>query len=131
MVRSRSSESSRLNSARESPLAVASNKSESPPPLAYPDEIGGVYEQFGWLPAPVPPNEVARRKALYRFNILHTNPDVNFDRIAHMAKLVFNTKIVLIALTDGDEQWHKAHPGLPAPSAKRISSFCSHTLLVS
>lgn len=78
----------------------------------------------------MPPDETARRKALYRFNILHTSPDVNFDRIAHMAKLVFSTKIVLIALIDGAEQWHKSHTGLGTAEAKRISSFCSHTLLV-
>ena len=103
---------------------------DSPPSLAYANEVGALYEKYGWLAAPIPPNEEARRKALYRFNILHTSPDVNFDRIAHMAKLVFNTKIVLIALIDGEDQWHKSHTGLGTADAKRISSFCGHTLLV-
>jgi hypothetical protein len=40
-----------------------------------------------------------------RFNIWNTGPDLNFDRIAHLAKLVFNTKGVYISLVDGDEQW--------------------------
>ena len=40
-----------------------------------------------------------------RFNILHTAPDVNFDRIAHLAKLVFHAKWVLISLVDKDEQY--------------------------
>ncbi|KAK1920652.1 CnHHK5 [Papiliotrema laurentii] len=99
------------------------------PDLAYPQEIGPIYESVGWLPAPVPPQELERRKALYRFGILHTAKDINFDRIAHMAKLVFSTKIVLIALTDVDTQWHKSQSGLGVDEAKRISSFCSHTLL--
>jgi len=37
-----------------------------------------------------------------RFNIWNTGPDLNFDRIAHLAKLVFNTKGVYISLLDGD-----------------------------
>jgi hypothetical protein len=99
------------------------------PPIAYPQDVGAIFEKVGWLAAPVPPQELERRKALYRFGILHTAKDINFDRIAHMAKLVFNTKIVLIALTDTDTQWHKSQTGLGVDEAKRISSFCSHTIL--
>ena len=118
----------------------ASNKNSAPPsargspdfqlpPIAYPQDVGAIFEKVGWLAAPVPPQELERRKALYRFGILHTAKDINFDRIAHMAKLVFNTKIVLIALTDTDTQWHKSQTGLGVDEAKRISSFCSHTIL--
>jgi hypothetical protein len=73
-----------------------------------------------YLIAPFPPDELERRKALYRqvhlihpttpshhllrFNILHTSRDVNFDRITHLCKLVFSTKMVIISLIDGDEQ---------------------------
>ena len=38
-----------------------------------------------------------------RFNIWNTGHDVNFDRIAHLVKLVFNTRIVVIALIDGTD----------------------------
>jgi len=114
-----------------SSLPSDSPKLSPPPPFAEPGDVGPLYEKYGWLAAPLPPNELARRKALYRFNILHTSPDVNFDRIAHMAKLVFNTKIVIIGLTDTDSQWHKTETGLGAQEVSRISSFCSHTLLVS
>jgi hypothetical protein len=41
--------------------------------------------------------------AIFRYNIWNTGPDINFDRIAHLAKLVFNTKGVMIALVDGGE----------------------------
>ncbi|OCF38511.1 two-component system sensor protein [Kwoniella heveanensis CBS 569] len=105
------------------------HSSETLPSLAYPQDIGPLFDKLGWLPAPVPPDEIARRRALYRFNILHTAADLNFDRIAHMAKLVFSPKIVLIALTDSETQWHKAQSGLGAEEAARISSFCSHTVL--
>lgn len=46
-----------------------------------------------------------------------------------MTKLVFSTKIVLIALIEGDKQWHKSEAGLGANEASRISSFCSHSIL--
>jgi hypothetical protein len=47
---------------------------------------------------------ISVRAPAYRFNIWNTDPDLNFDRIAHLAKLVFNTKGVLISLIDGNEQ---------------------------
>ena len=39
-----------------------------------------------------------------RFNIWNTGPDLNFDRITHLSKLVFNTKGATISLVDGNEQ---------------------------
>ncbi|KAG8678052.1 His Kinase A domain containing protein, partial [Ceratobasidium sp. 395] len=65
-----------------------------------------------YLIPPPPPDELERRKALYRFNILHTSPDVNFDRITHLCKLVFSTKMVIISLIDADEQWFKSEHGI-------------------
>jgi hypothetical protein len=101
-----------------------------PPLLAEPADLGELYHKLGWLPAPLPPNEEARRRALYRFNILHSAPDVNFDRIAHMAKLVFSTKIVAIALIDGSKQWYKVSSGMgDIESVDRLPSLCAHTLL--
>lgn len=47
-----------------------------------------------------------------RFNIMHTGPDLNFDRIAHLAKLVFNTKGVVLSVVDGEEEWFKSECAL-------------------
>lgn len=47
----------------------------------------------------------SRARFAYRFNIWNTGPDVNFDRIAHLVKLVFNTRIVAISLVDGTEEY--------------------------
>lgn len=115
--------------AQTPPPKIKDPLEDSPPPTSNWAEMGELYNKFGWLPAPLPPNEEARRRALYRFNILHTAPDMNFDRIAHMAKLVFNTKIVLIALIDGGTQWHKTQSGLGADEVSRVSSFCGHSIL--
>ncbi|KAI6165715.1 Fph type histidine kinase [Pisolithus thermaeus] len=65
-----------------------------------------MFADLGYLAPPNPPDELERRRALYKFNIWNTAPDINFDRIAHLVKLVFNTKIVLISLLDGTEQWY-------------------------
>ena len=42
-----------------------------------------------------------------RFNIVHTSPDINFDRIAYLTKLVFSTKIVVVALVTEEKEWYK------------------------
>ncbi|AAW40853.2 two-component sensor molecule, putative [Cryptococcus deneoformans JEC21] len=99
------------------------------PPLVTPSDLNRIYDQYGWLPAPLPPDEAARRRALYRFSILHSAPDINFNRIAHMTKLVFNPKAVLITLIDSDTQWFKSQSGFTVEQGGRISSFCAHTIL--
>ncbi|KZT56914.1 hypothetical protein CALCODRAFT_435003 [Calocera cornea HHB12733] len=87
------------------------------------------YTALGFLVPPQPPDEEERRKALYRFNVMHTARDVNFDRIAHLSKLVFKTKMVYISLVDAAEQWFKAESGLGMPSVARDMSFCGHCIL--
>ncbi|KAF9000613.1 hypothetical protein BDQ17DRAFT_1426959 [Cyathus striatus] len=88
-----------------------------------------MFQDLGYLVPPNPPNELERRRALYKFNIWNTGPDSNFDRIAHLAKLVFNAKGVLIALIDGSEQWRKSEWGLKIPSSARVHSLCGHAIL--
>ncbi|CAE6416351.1 unnamed protein product [Rhizoctonia solani] len=82
-----------------------------------------------YLIPPLPPDELERRKALYRFNILHTSRDVNFDRITHLCKLVFSTKMIIISLIDKDEQWFKSESGFGVDGTSRDSSFCAHSIL--
>ncbi|KAF8606662.1 hypothetical protein BDV93DRAFT_553820 [Ceratobasidium sp. AG-I] len=82
-----------------------------------------------YLIPPAPPDELERRKALYRFNILHTSRDVNFDRITHLCKLVFSTKMVIISLIDAEEQWFKSEYGFGTDSTGRNGSFCAHSIL--
>lgn len=80
------------------------------------------YAELGFLIPPNPPDELERRRALYkcdslalyctvtdidkryRYNIWNTGPDLNFDRIVHLAKLVFNTKYAVISMIDSNEQ---------------------------
>ncbi|KAL4074816.1 hypothetical protein V8B97DRAFT_2089162 [Scleroderma yunnanense] len=88
-----------------------------------------MFLELGYLAPPNPPDELERRRALYKFNIWNTTPDINFDRIAHLVKLVFNTKFVLISLLDGVEQWFKSQCGTSLDRCPRITSFCAHAIL--
>ncbi|KAG9029587.1 His Kinase A domain containing protein [Tulasnella sp. JGI-2019a] len=87
------------------------------------------FAKLGYLVPPLPPDERGRMQALQRYGILHTVPDVNFDRISHMARLVFNAKMVLITLIDGEKQWHKAEICVGLDELHRRNSFCGHTIL--
>ncbi|KAK7454471.1 hypothetical protein VKT23_011227 [Stygiomarasmius scandens] len=88
-----------------------------------------MFLELGYLIPPNPPDELERRRALYKFNIWNTGSDLNFDRIAHLAKLVFNTKGVFISLLDGNEQWFKSEWGLKMNTYARSQSFCAHAIL--
>lgn len=114
---------------REAPAAMGLPAALFDRPINNPAAEEEAFRSLGYLRAPLPPNEIERRRALYKFNILHTPQDVNFDRIAHLAKLVFSAKIVMIALVDEKDQWHKVEFGLGAASADRVNSFCGHSIL--
>lgn len=88
------------------------------PPVALPSPTRGVdagagralkeettFLELGYLMPPYPPDELERRRALYQFNIWNTGPDINFERIEHLTKLVFSIKTVIISLIDGNEQY--------------------------
>lgn len=99
------------------------------PTINHPTEMAVFYRRFGFLPAPMGPRELERRKALYSFNILHTAKDANFDRITHVCKLMFNTKMVVMSLLDSDTSWYKSTSGLELSQSARVTGFCSHTIL--
>ncbi|KAA1467327.1 hypothetical protein DENSPDRAFT_236297 [Dentipellis sp. KUC8613] len=88
-----------------------------------------MFQEYGYLTPPYPPDELERRRALYQFNIWNTSADVNFDRIEHLTKLVFNTKVVGISLIDGTEQWFKSESGLGMNTFPRPASMCAHAIL--
>ncbi|PKK69901.1 hypothetical protein RhiirC2_850360 [Rhizophagus irregularis] len=60
-----------------------------------------------YLPLPIPLNEVERRRALWRFQILNTSNDVNFTRIVALSKEHFKTSISMISLLNTTHQWFK------------------------
>lgn len=88
------------------------------------------FDKYGFLAAPLSPWEGQRLKALYSYNILHTAADINFDRIAHMIKLVFKAKMTFISLLDSESCWFKARSGFQYNHLPRTTSMCSHTILL-
>ncbi|KAI0701324.1 hypothetical protein BC835DRAFT_1264982 [Cytidiella melzeri] len=88
-----------------------------------------MFSELGYLAPPNPPEELERRRALYRFNIWNTGHDANFDRIAHLVKLVFNTRVVSISLVDGTEEFFKSESGFGFQNIQRSVSFDAHAIL--
>ncbi|KAI0292121.1 hypothetical protein BC826DRAFT_911759 [Russula brevipes] len=116
------------------PNQISGPSFEVPSPTRVGDAGGGrtlreeaMFLELGYLEPPYPPDELERRRALYQFNIWNTGPDINFERIVHLTKLVFSTKTVIISLIDGNEQYYIA--GWAPQTFPRTDSICGHAIL--
>ena len=77
----------------------------------------------------LPPDEIERLQALYRYDVLDTPAEEVFDRITRVASALAEVPICLISLIDGDRQWFKSKVGLDVRETPRSISFCGHALL--
>ncbi|CAG8627062.1 6988_t:CDS:2, partial [Rhizophagus irregularis] len=73
--------------------------------------------------------QIERRRALWRFQILNTSNDVNFTRIVALSKEHFKTSISMISLLNTTHQWFKAEDGMGCSGTTREISFCGHAIL--
>ncbi len=69
--------------------------------------------------------ETARLDALYRREVLDSEPESSFDELTKIAALACHTPIALVSLVDRDRQWFKARVGIDACETPRSWSFCS------
>ena len=72
--------------------------------------------------------ETQRLAALHALEILDTDPEERFDRIARLATVVFSVPIALITLIDADRQWNKSCVGLDVKEWPRPVSLCSRAI---
>ena len=79
--------------------------------------------------AKTPGNEAERLQELYKYELLDTVYESEFDAIVQLASKICRAPISVISLIDNDRQWFKARKGLGVPQTDRSISFCSHTIL--
>jgi PAS domain S-box-containing protein len=77
----------------------------------------------------LPTNEVERLRALRRYGILDTPPEVAFDRITSLAARLFEVPIALVSLVDESRVWFKSCHGFDQSEIPRNASICSFTVL--
>lgn len=69
-----------------------------------------------------------RLAALHQLDILDTPPELGFDRIADLIKLIFGVEIGIVSMIDGHRQWYKSVFGLGTSEASLNGTFCRYTL---
>ena len=80
-------------------------------------------------PAPIPTNDSERLAALYRYDILDTESEAEFDDFTRLAAQICGVPMALISLVDRDRQWFKSRFGFDATEGARDVSFCGHAIL--
>ena len=79
--------------------------------------------------AKIPIEEKERLSELYRYEILDTPREDDFDKITLLAARICRTPISTISLVDRKRQWAKSIVGLRKIPEDRNTSFCSHAIL--
>lgn len=81
------------------------------------------------IAAKIPVEENERLSELYRYQILDTPREDDFDKITLLAARICRTPISTISFVDRTRQWAKSIVGLRKMPADRNASFCSHAIL--
>jgi len=77
----------------------------------------------------IPLDERDRQQALDDLRLIDTPQEERFDRIVHLAQLLFRVSIAYISLVDKNRQWLKSKVGLAVSETSRDISFCGHAIL--
>jgi GAF domain-containing protein len=83
---------------------------------------------------PIPPQEIARIEALYRYQVLDSQPSPEFGQIVQLAARSSGAPLALITLVDKNRQWFLAATGLEQAGIKvtempREIAFCAYTIM--
>ena len=77
---------------------------------------------------PIPANEPQRIVSLRSYEILDSEPELEFDALARIAAYMFNAPIAVVAMMDSNRLWFKSKIGLEVPQLDRKIAFCSHAV---
>lgn len=78
---------------------------------------------------PVPENEKERLEALYRYNILDTFSEEEFDDITKLIAHICKVPIAHISFVDEHRQWFKSAVGMDITEMPREETFCQYTIM--
>jgi diguanylate cyclase (GGDEF)-like protein len=78
---------------------------------------------------PVPENESQRLRALRSYEILDSQPEVDFDTLTRVATHALGTPAGVIGLMDANRLWFKSRIGLGVPQLDRQIAFCAHAIM--
>jgi PAS domain-containing protein len=73
-------------------------------------------------------NQLFRLKELLDYQILDTDPEVEFDELAAVASAICSTPMSIISFIDDKRQWYKSKIGLTNSEVKIEDSFCQFSL---
>ena len=79
--------------------------------------------------APQHPDDAARLAALRSYEILDTDPESEYDEIAHLAGAICDMPVALISFVDADRQWFKSATGIDRRETSLTESICTHAFL--
>ena len=80
---------------------------------------------------PLPQNESSRLESLRSFRVLGTPREQAFDDITHLAALICDASVAVIAFIDEQSVWFKSKIGLQLDEIPRDGSFCAYAILQS
>jgi PAS domain S-box-containing protein len=77
----------------------------------------------------LPPDEAGRLKALHRYEILDTGPELEFDDATLLASQICGAPRALVTFVDEKREWFKGKVGLGPSETARENSFGAWTIL--
>lgn len=80
-------------------------------------------------PAPRPPNERERQRAVGACGIIGSPPDPTLHRILGKAAKLLDARMAGVSIIDRDRMWFAARIGIDMPESSRATSFCGHAIL--
>lgn len=80
---------------------------------------------------PIPVNESERLRVLQSYDILDSQPEIDFDALVRIAACALDAPMAVVGLLDSDRIWFKSRLGVNTPELDRGVAFCAYTAMQS